>query len=287
MVGLCLKEARVATANKLRQYGINTADLEADYIISHVCGIDRVHLLVEGGRILTSDEVNKITDIIKMRTAGVPLQYLIGEWEFYSMPFLVGEGVLIPRPDTEVLVDRAIQILKGSGDQPVIADLCSGSGCIAIAIKKNMPSVRVFAVERSPKAMHYLIKNKAKNNVDIEEVLADVCDESTLEDMPNLDMVVANPPYLNKDDIENLQREVAFEPREALYGSSDGLRFYREITAIWTRRIKHGGILMYEIGQGQHEEVLQIMLDNGIVDIEFEEDVNGIIRLIYGRINRK
>ncbi|NMA79258.1 MAG: peptide chain release factor N(5)-glutamine methyltransferase, partial [Clostridiales bacterium] len=199
----------------------------------------------------------------------------------------VGEGVLIPRPDTEVLVDRAIQILKGSGDQPVIADLCSGSGCIAIAIKKNMPSVRVFAVERSPKAMHYLIKNKAKNNVDIEEVLADVCDESTLEDMPNLDMVVANPPYLNKDDIENLQREVAFEPREALYGSSDGLRFYREITAIWTRRIKHGGILMYEIGQGQHEEVLQIMLDNGIVDIEFEEDVNGIIRLIYGRINRK
>lgn len=287
MVGLCLKDARTVTAKTLRQGGIDTAEFEADYIISHVLGIDTVHLIADSGRILTSDEVNKISDIVKMRTSGKPLQYIIGEWEFYSMPFLVGEGVLIPRPDTEVLVDRAIQILNASGGNPVIADLCSGSGCIAIAIKKNIPSARVLAVEYSPKAAEYLIKNKTRNNVNIEEVIADVCDESTLEGMPILDMVVANPPYLDKEDIENLQREVTFEPREALYGSGDGLKFYREITSIWTRQIKDGGILMYEIGQGQHEDVRQIMLDNGIVNIEFEEDINGIIRVVYGRISRK
>ena len=287
MVDLRLKEARTIIAKELKRSGIDTPELEADYIITHVCDIDMVHLFVDSSRILTSDEVNKISDIVKMRAGGKPLQYIIGEWEFYSMPFLVGEGVLIPRPDTEVLVDRAIDILNARGGKPVVADLCSGSGCIAIAIKKNVPSARVIAVEYSPKAVEYLIKNKARNNVNIEEVVADVCRESTLGGMPIFDMVVANPPYLNKNDIDNLQREVTFEPREALYASSDGLKFYREITSIWTGQIKHGGTLMYEIGQGQHDDVRQIMLDNGITNIKFEEDMNGIIRLVYGRINRE
>ena len=287
MVGLRLKEARTTIAKKLRHNGIDAANFEADYIISHVCGIDIVHLIADSRRILTSDEVDKISDIVKKRIDGKPLQYLIGEWEFYSLPFLVGDGVLIPRQDTEVLVDRAIQILNASGGDPVVADLCSGSGCIAIAIKKNVPSARVIAVERSVRAVEYLIKNKDRNNINIEEVVADVCEESTLRGMPTFDMVVANPPYLDRNDIDNLQKEVTYEPREALYAGEDGLRFYREITSIWTGQIKHGGILMYEIGQGQHDDVRQIMLDNGVVNIEFEEDVNGIIRLVYGKINKE
>lgn len=287
MVNIHLKQARTDVANKLRQHNITSADFEADYIISHVCGIDMVHLVIDGARILTSAEIDKIASIVKMRITGKPLQYLIGEWEFYSMPFLVGEGVLIPRPDTEILVDRAIQILNAKGEEPIVADLCSGSGCIAIAIKKNVPHARVIAAENSPKAMEYLMKNKIRNNVDIQAVLADVCDRTILGQMPALDMLVANPPYLNKHDIDNLQKEVTHEPRAALYAGQDGLKFYRQITSIWTPQIKSGGTIMYEIGKGQHNDVAQIMLENGISDIKFEEDINGIIRSVYGKVNRK
>lgn len=287
MVNIRLKQARTDIANKLRQHNIASADFEADYIISHVCGIDMVHLVIDGRRILTSAEIDKIASIVKMRMTGKPLQYLIGEWEFYSMPFLVGEGVLIPRPDTEVLVDRAIQVLNANGGKPIVADLCSGSGCIAIAIKKNVPHARVIAVENSPKAMEYLIKNKVRSNVDIQAVLADVCDRTTLGQMPALDMIVANPPYLDKHDIDNLQKEVTHEPHEALYAGEDGLKFYRQITSIWTPQIKSGGTIMFEIGKGQHDDVAQIMLENSISDIKFEKDINGIIRSVYGKVNRK
>jgi len=219
-----------------------------------------------------------LTRLLQARTSGYPLQYLLGEWEFYGLPLKVGPGVLIPRQDTEALVDVALGILKKSGkSNPEVVDLCSGSGCIAIALKHNFPEANVTALEFSEKAHSYLEKNIAVNGVDVTAILGDLRDYGH----PALaDMIVSNPPYIPKGDFPKLQAEVSHEPVIALDGGEDGLVFFREIARCYRGQLAPGGHLLLEIGAGQQESVAEILASYGFADIGTIKDLNGVIRVL-------
>lgn len=227
---------------------------------------------------------NKIRELTEKRCSGYPLQYLLGQWEFFGFPVKVGEGVLIPRPDTETLVEQIIDICKKNHlESPEIADLCSGSGCIAIALKKHIPGAKVYAAELSDEALVYLRQNVSVNNADIEIIQGDVLDENFSRRFSGLDIIVSNPPYLTGEEMQSLQTEVSYEPEKALYGGTDGLDFYRRMTALWKDSLKTGGWLAYEFGMGQHDAVKEILENNSFTDIELRIDGGGIIRTAAGR----
>lgn len=226
----------------------------------------------------------KIRELTEKRCSGYPLQYLLGQWEFFGFPVKVGEGVLIPRPDTETLVEQIIDICKKNHlESPEIADLCSGSGCIAIALKKHIPGAKVYAVELSDEALVYLRQNVSDNNADIEIIQGDVLDVNFSRRFSGLDIIVSNPPYLTGEEMQSLQTEVSYEPEKALYGGTDGLDFYRRMTFLWKDSLKTGGWLAYEFGMGQHDDVKEILENNSFTDIELRIDGGGIIRTAAGR----
>ena len=267
----------------LKSSGIENYANEAGFLIEKVFKIKKSQLLIKDKLLATQEQTDELEDLINRRKNGEPLQYILGEWEFYGLQFYVGDGVLVPRQDTETLVDDALKRLKDLKN-PVICDLCSGSGCVAISIAKNIKTETVFAVEKSKKALYYLDKNIILNNADINVVSGDVTDKETAKGIPLLDCIVSNPPYLTKNDMENLQKEVTFEPAMALKGGDDGLYFYRMITDIWKSKIKTGGFISYEIGIGQHKDVENILLENGFKDIFMTKDLCGVIRVVGGYI---
>lgn len=227
-----------------------------------------------------SSAAEKILSLAKRRSEGYPLQYLLGEWEFWGCTFRVGEGVLIPRPDTETLVEQVLDICRASGlTSPKIADLCSGSGCIACALKKELPRADIYAVELSPIALSYLEENTRQNGCeDIHIIEGDVLSRDTAESLTELDIIVSNPPYLTDTDMRELSREVMHEPEMALHGGSDGLDFYRAMTELWYPSLKKGGFIAYEFGMGQHEQVREILEKNSFYDTKLSRDGAGIIR---------
>lgn len=211
---------------------------------------------------------------VEKRLSGVPLQYILGEWEFFGLKFYVGDGVLIPRPDTEILVEEALSFLK-CHPNAAVADLCSGSGCVAIAIAKNSDA-RVTAVEKYPAAFGYLLKNAELNSADIKTVNADV-----LENIDGIfDLIVSNPPYIRSGELDNLSREVKCEPQTALDGGDDGLVFYRRISALAKDALSVGGCIMFEIGYDQKAEVTKILENGGYKNITCRKDYSGNDRVV-------
>mgnify|MGYP001660391557 FL=1 len=236
---------------------------------------------VAEGEDITPEQEKRISDIVTRRCEGYPLQYLLGQWEFYGLPFKVGEGVLIPRQDTETIVDTALKMFAGKKDITVI-DLCSGSGCIGITLERKLDCGRAVCVEKSEKAAEYLRENISLNGSGAEIVMGDVTDEKLVEDMPEADLIVCNPPYLTTEDMDALQREVTFEPAEALFGGEDGLDFYREIVRKWKKKLKSGGIMLFEIGIGQEDEVMRLMIQHGFKNVRCRKDLCGVYRCVSG-----
>ena len=230
---------------------------------------------------VSSTEKAAFEALCERRKNGEPLQYILGEWEFYGLPMKVGRGVLIPRQDTETLVDIAVNEYKKT-DNITVADLCSGSGCIALALEKHLRCAKVYAVEKSGEAAHFLKENIKLNNSAVELVMGDVLDESTAAEIPDADLIVCNPPYLTAEDMQALQTEVTHEPAEALFGGDDGLDFYRAVTRIWKNRLKTGGTMIYEIGMGQEDDVMQIMVQHGFENVRCKPDPCGIMRCVKG-----
>jgi len=223
----------------------------------------------------------RIRGLAEKRADGQPLQYLLGEWEFYGLPFRVGEGVLIPRPDTETLIDHILDLCRErSLTAPVIIDLCSGSGCIAITLQKQLPEAEVYAVELSGEALKYLRQNKELNRSPINITEGDVLRAETAKSLPKADIIVSNPPYLTTQDMAELEKEVTFEPASALFGGSDGLGFYRAISSLWRSSIRTGGFIAYEFGMDQHNSVKAILEGCGYGNFSFRKDGGGIIRTI-------
>ena len=228
---------------------------------------------------VSEEREDQIRGMIKRRSEGEPLQYILGEWDFWNCTFKVGEGVLIPRPDTETLIENVLKICRRKNlRSPKIADLCSGSGCIAITLKKEIPAAEVYALELSEQAMGYLKRNSELNGADINIIAADVLEERTAEKFRELDIIVTNPPYLTAEEMNELQPEVRREPYMALSGGKDGLDFYRRLAPIWRDSLKKGGSFCCEFGMGQHDEVKKILHENHFINIEFSKDAGGIIR---------
>lgn len=226
-----------------------------------------------------SDKERTIRSLAERRSEGYPLQYLLGKWEFFGYPFAVGEGVLIPRPDTEALCELAIEICrKEQLSSPRIMDLCSGSGCLAITLKKELPLAQVTAAELSEKALPFLKENIKLNDAQVELVQGDVTDPQLAAAHTGLDMIVSNPPYLTAEEMASLQTEVTHEPAMALDGGRDGLDFYRAIAKIWRSSLKEGGWICFEFGDKQHEDVGKILAENGFENITFRRDLAGIVR---------
>lgn len=225
------------------------------------------------------EDKEKILSLVKKRAEGYPLQYLLGQWEFYGYPFKVNENVLIPRADTELLIENVIDICrKNNLESPKIADLCAGSGCIGITLKKQIPSAEIYSVEISEKAVDIIRENAVLNSAEINIINADVLNPETTGKLPLLDIIVCNPPYLTKQEMDELQKEVTFEPSLALFGGADGLDFYRKITYLWKNSIRRCGWLLYESGDGQHDDIKNILGKNNFYNITFSRDLNNIIR---------
>ena len=264
----------------LTQSGVESAGFELDLLLEQFAEISRERRLLCPDTTLEEPIRQKLEALISRRAAGEPLQYLLGCWEFFGRPFSVGPGVLIPRSDTEVLIEQALERLSDTPD-PKIADLCAGSGCIGITMACERPDAQVTLMELSPQAGAFCQKNIDDLSPRCRLVYGDVlCDTAGLS---NLDAVLSNPPYIPTKDLADLQREVQQEPAMALDGDTDGLRFYRGITALWKQALRPGGWLIYEIGFDQAQAVCDILIQHGFSQVCAVKDYGGNDRVVCGR----
>lgn len=247
---------------------------EAEIFVSHTLGISRGNIQI------TTKEVNRqvLDDFFQKRQNGEPLQYILGKWDFYKGEFFVGKGVLIPRQDTETLVEVATAFLK-TKENPKVIDLCSGSGCVAISIATDYSNSEIIAAEKYREAFYYLEKNIKHNNTNnVKPVLTDI----TKESFGKYDLIVSNPPYITKKDMKDLSEEVKNEPETALLGGDDGLYFYRAIAEKWIPHLKSGGMLAVEIGIGQEMQVIEIFKNSGLINVKTQKDLCGVQRVVFG-----
>lgn len=277
---MVIREIRNIVSEILESSGIESFKFETDCILEEV--LKQKTVLFNPLEELSEEIVNTAIAYAQKRAEGQPLQYILGHWEFYGLDFFVGEGTLIPRQDTENIIDVLKEYAKNNPPQS-IADLCAGSGCIGITLKKLFPDTDVSCIEISESALPYIEKNRSLNMTDINIIKADVLSRETAKKFENLSVIVSNPPYLTTSDMENLQKELTYEPASALYGGSDGLEFYRKISAVWKGSLEKDGIIIYEIGKGQHNDVARILSENGFSDIKFHKDLCGIIRNVSAK----
>lgn len=274
------------SVNALEKNGFDNAAFET-YELLQMGGISKIKVITEPHENVPKTAEKLIKERLEKRISGYPLQYLAGEWEFCGLPFKVGEGVLIPRQDTETLVEFGVEFLKKNGGHSVL-DLCAGSGCIGIALAK-LAKAEVICAELYDDALNYLNRNIELNEVGqyVRVVKADVTAESASELFEgNFDLIVSNPPYLTEHDMSSLQKEVSFEPKSALYGGRDGLDFYRKLISIYPQKLKSGGALAFEIGAGQEDAVGGIFEYYNIKP-SFKNDLSGTKRVIYGTFDQK
>ncbi len=267
------------TKKALSEAGIENFGGEARHIIRYVTGYDNAKILTNYNDELTPLQQTILDGIIKERITHYPLQYILGVWQFYSLDFFVGEGVLIPRSDTEILVDKCLDFLKDKKKARVL-DLCAGSGCIAVSIAKNSDA-SLIAAEKYEKAYGYLLKNIKRHNADVTPILADIFDYETEE---KFDLIVSNPPYISADEIDLMNKETEFEPKEALF-SEDSTAFYEFISKNYKKNLKKGGMLAFEIGFLQGEKVKNFMIENGYENVTVLKDYDGNDRVVFGTVN--
>lgn len=267
----------------LRLMNIDEYIFESKLILEKAFNSELPRILMNKDSAVPEKILIDVQHMIEIRKNGYPIQYILGEWEFYSYKFKVGTGVLIPRQDTETLIDYIIESChRNNMKSPKIMDLCSGTGCIAITLKKEIPDSEVYALELSDLALSYIKSNSELNQADIKIIKGNVLWDFHTENFSDFDIIVSNPPYLTGKDIKELQPEVRFEPFTALYGGHDGLWFYKKITSIWKKILKSGGMLVYEIGMNQHDSVKNILESNNFNEIKFTKDTAGIIRVVSG-----
>ncbi len=266
---------------ELDKAGISDPAFNSMCLIEKVFNINKIQLNTENP-IADDKQGAYFITLLGRRLSGEPLQYILGEWDFYGYKFKVGKGVLIPRDDTEVLLRLSLEFLKDKPGAKVL-DLCSGSGALAVVISKETDA-EVTALEKSAEALPYLCENINLNKADINVIAGDVFKCSDEFEDGEFDLILSNPPYVKTDEIETLQKEISFEPKSALDGGADGLKFYRAIVKDYTSKLKHGGMMAFELGEGQFEEVKKLMKTQNIKNIGCEYDLGNIQRVVYGTL---
>ena len=270
----------------LRRAGIEAATLEARELMCFASGKTRSQLVQDGQLYVPPAIEERAKDLVRRHLAGEPVAYLIGEWEFYGLPLDISESVLIPRPDTETLVDHVVAWLRPLPECRVL-DLCAGSGCVGLAVAANVPGCRVVLADVSEAALRLCKQNVRRNelNARVTCVQADALEppDAALWDF---DVIACNPPYIPTGDIAGLDVSVRdYEPRSTLDGGADGLDFYRAIAARWGAALRLGGALLFEVGIGQAGDVGAILAQNQFEQIQTFQDTQGIGRVVEGVLN--
>lgn len=266
---------------QLQAAGIEDYVFEAKQIIKHVTGYTNAQILTKYTQALTQFQQDNITAIIKQRLIRYPLQYIIGRWNFFGREYFVGPGVLIPRSDTETLIDVCLDTVKGK-ENPRVLDLCAGTGCIGITIKGECLACDVTLVEKYEEALNYTTKNALHNNADVKIIQGDVLNTEGADGL--YDLIVSNPPYITDEDMKKLQPEVQFEPATALEGGADGLKFYRHIAKEYKKHIAPNGVLAFEVGIGEANAVAEILTQNGYQNVGVKKDYCDVDRVVFGTV---
>ncbi len=258
---------------------VEDAFFDARVLMEQILDTNSTGFLLSRNDTVNEEQIIKYSDLIQKRSDGMPLQYIIGKWEFMGNEFYVGEGVLIPRPETEQLVEAACEYLADINN-PTIVDFCSGTGCIAISIAKIFTNAKVYAVEKYDEAYSYLVKNIKLNNVrNIVPIQGDLFDKEILKGI-SPDVILSNPPYIRKDDIASLQTEVLKEPVTALDGGDDGYDFYRFLCEYWFAEFLHEDTaMMVECAEDQGDYISKMFSDYS-QKTEIIRDFNGLQRIV-------
>ena len=268
----------------LTDAGCDSPAFEVVCLLEDIGGVPRGKVPSWQERELSPLQQEAVAHAAAERAAGRPLQYILGEWEFLDLTLKVGEGVLIPRPDTEVLCETAAKKLRAAfPDEPTLSvlDLCAGTGCVGLGVASLCESAVPTCVELSKDAWPYLTENMARYaRFHGRAVQADVLCEPPFAE--RFHALVSNPPYIPTADIAGLMREVQHEPRMALDGSADGLCFYRAIAERWLSCLLPGGICAVEVGIGQAEEVAALFVAAGLEQVEMIPDLAGVLRVVAG-----
>ena len=268
-------------AARLGEADIEEAELDARLLLEFVCGTDRNTLLVHGERDVSEEEYGRYCGLIERRAVHVPLQHLTGEQDFMGLTFLVNKDVLVPRQDTEVLVEEAMKHLH---DGMRILDLCTGSGCILLSLLHYSNDCEGVGVDLSARALSVAGKNYEIQRTQRPDMKARFLEGNLFEGLEDrFDMIESNPPYIKTDVIDTLMPEVReYEPVMALDGGTDGLAFYRRIAGDAGAYLNGGGMLFFEIGCEQAADVCKIMEAAGFREVEVVKDFAGLDRVVYG-----
>lgn len=276
------------TRNLLRKAGVEMAQLEARELVCYAADKTREQFLRDATLYASSAVEQRVRELIDRRMKGEPVAYIIGEWEFYGLTLDVSRDVLIPRSDTELLAERAIELASAAGEGARVLDLCAGSGCIGLAVAQNAPNCRVVLADLSEAALRMCRSNvrRCGLNARVTCLIANAL-ETPAAALWDFDVIVCNPPYIPSGDIPGLDTSVKdYEPVSALDGGADGLDFYRAIASRWGSALRLGGSLIFEVGIDQAAHVEQILLENGFENIKTTPDPAGIGRMVEGTIEK-
>lgn len=274
---MTLRETVEAGAMILERAGVPDAKIDAWYLLEMVCHIDKNYYYMHGEDDITEEQQRDYESVLKKRAERVPLQYITGEQEFMGLTFKVNSNVLIPRQDTEILVEQALRVCQPGMR---VLDMCTGSGCIIISMMKYQPDLIGEGADVSKQALIQAKENARGNETSVEWICSDLFERISEQ----YDVIVSNPPYIPTKIIETLMPEVRdFEPVEALDGKEDGLYFYREIVGKGIGYLKPNGYLFLEIGYDQAEAVTALMEDAGYSNIKVIRDLAGLDRVVMGQ----
>ena len=255
--------------------------LEAELLLCHVLDTNRALLMAHDTDELAEEKAEAFRELILRRKADEPLQYLIGTASFMGLELLVTPAVLIPRFDTERLVEKALQLIE-TKEAPIMLDVCTGSGAIALALQHYKPKASVYAGDLSGEALNIAAQNNQRCGLQVQFRQGNLL-EPFADLTGRLDLLASNPPYITTQEMGELPGDVLQEPRLALWGGEDGLYFYRKITAAAVTMLKPGGWLIYEIGWMQGEAVQKLLDDAGFVKTEIIKDWQGLDRVVCGQ----
>lgn len=273
-------EAYNTSKKRLEAAGVEDFIFEAREIIKHITGLSAAQILTSYNRKLSQFQENNLIAILHQREVRYPLQYIFTKWGFYGREFFVGPGVLVPRADTETVIEASTEYLKDK-ESPKILDLCAGSGCIGITLAKEIENSKVLLVEKFQEALSYTNKNIEYNKAEnATAIMGDIFEGAGADG--EYDLVVSNPPYIPEEEMSIISPETKYEPETALLARDGGMEFYKAITEKYFDSIKSGGMICFEVGFNQSERVAEILKNTGFTNITVKKDLNEINRVVSG-----
>jgi release factor glutamine methyltransferase len=271
---------------RLRAAGLDSPRREAEELLACALKLPRARIVAERTQLLPARQARAFRALLARRGRRQPLQYLTGEEDFAGLKLRVGPGVLIPRPETELLVAEAARLSPPAATR-LAADLGTGSGCVALALALRFPSARIYATELSPRALRYARNNRRRSRLRRVRMLQGRAGNPIPRRLwGKFDLVVSNPPYISRDDLPDLQPEVRHEPRLALDGGPDGLESINEMAAAAAQLLRPQGLFICEMGIGQEQKVREIFGKAGFIEIQVKRDWQEIPRIIAGRLGK-